>query len=78
MVNGIAQKFFGYIKEGGAGAGGDRYQQIRIDEVVSAFQGYTESPVSLTEEEQECLDGLDNFYEIDEAIQALMKADLGT
>jgi hypothetical protein len=78
MVNGIAQKFFGYIKEGGPCESGDRYQQIRLDEIDDTIQGYIESPVSLTEEEQEYLDGLVNFDEIDEAIQALMEADLGT
>jgi len=78
MVNGIAQKFFDYIKEGGPCESGDRYQQIRIDEIDDTIQGYIESPVSLTEEEQEYLDGLVNFDEIDEAIQALMDSDLGT
>ena len=77
MVNVIAQKFFDYIKEGGPCESGDRYQQIRIDEVDDAIQGYTESPVSLTEEEAAWLEELDNFDEIDEAIQALMEADLG-
>lgn len=77
MVNVIAQKFFDYIKEGGP-TNGDAYDQDRIDEVDDAIQGYTESPVSLTEEEEEYLDGLANFDEIDEAIQALMEADLGT
>lgn len=77
MVNGIAQKFFGYIKEGGPCESGDRYRQIRIDEVWDTVEGHIDSPVSLTEEEQEYLDGLVNFDEIDEAIQALMEADLG-
>jgi len=78
MVNGIAQKFFGYIKEGGPCESGDRYQQIRIDEIDDTIQGYIESPVSLTEEEQEYLDGLVNFDEIEETLGALMEADLGT
>jgi len=78
MVNGIAQKFFGYIKEGGPCESGDRYQQIRIDEIDDTIQGYIESPVSLTEEEQEYLDGLVNFDEIEETLGALMDANLGT
>lgn len=76
MVNGIAQKFFGYIKEAGP-TNGDAYDQDRLDEVDDAIQGYAESPVSLTEEEAAWLEELDNFDEIDDAIQALMEADLG-
>ena len=77
MVNGIAQKFFGYIKEGGPCESGDRYQQIRIDEVDDAIQGYTESPVSLTEEEAAWLEELGDFDEIEEVLGALMDANLG-
>ena len=77
MVNVIAQKFFDYIKEAGP-TNGDAYDQDRLDEVDDAIQGYTESPVSLTEEEAAWLEELDNFDEVDDAIQALMEADLGT
>ena len=76
MVNVIAQKFFDYIKEAGP-TNGDAYDQDRLDEVWDAIQGYAESPVSLTEEEAAWLEELDNFDEIDDAIQALMDANLG-
>ena len=76
MVNVIAQKFFGYINEKGP-VDGDAYDQDRIDEVWDAIEGYKPSPVSLTEEEQEYLDGLVSFDEIEETLGALMEADLG-
>ena len=76
MVNVIAQKFFDYIKEAGP-TNGDAYDQDRLDEI----QGYAESPVSLTEEEAAWLaawlEELDNFDEVNDAIQALREADLG-
>ena len=77
MVNVIAQKFFAYINEKGP-TNGDAYDQDRLVEVDDAIQGYAESPVRLTEEEAAWLEELDNFDEIDDAIQALMDANLGT
>ena len=77
MVNVIAQKFFAYINEKGP-TNGDAYDQDRLDEVWDAIQGYTESPVSLTEEEAAWLEELGDFDEIEEVLGALMDANLGT
>lgn len=78
MVNGIALKFFNYIKVGGPCESGDRYQQIRIDSVWDTISGYIEIDVGLTAEEQEYLDELANFDELEAAIDALMDADLAS
>lgn len=76
MVNGIALKFFNYITAGGPCESGDRYQQIRIDSVWDTISGYIEIDAGLTAEEKEYLAELDNFDELEAAIDALMDADL--
>lgn len=71
MVNGIALKFFNWIKEAGP-TGGDAYDQERIDAVWDAVSGYIEIDAGLTAEEKEYIAELDNFDELEAAIDALM------
>ena len=76
MVNGIALKFFNYITAGGPCDSGDRYQQIRIDSVWDTISGYIEIDAGLTAEEKEYIEELDNFDELEEALTALLDANL--
>lgn len=77
MVNGIALKFFNWVKEAGP-TNGDAYDQERIDAMWDTISGYIEIDVGLTAEEQEYLDELANFDELEAAIDALMDADLAS
>ncbi len=77
MVNGIALKFFNWVKEAGP-TNGDAYDQERIDAMWDTISGYIEVDVGLTAEEQEYLDELANFDELEAAIDALMDADLAS
>lgn len=77
MVNGIALKFFNWVKEAGP-TNGDAYDQERIDAMWDTISGYIEVDVGLTAEEQEYLDELANFDELEAAIDALMDADLSS
>ena len=74
MVNSIALKFFNYIKDAGPCESGDRYRQDLIDEVWDAIGGYISMPIPLTEEEQEYLDNLDNFDELEALIEGYLTA----
>jgi hypothetical protein len=74
MVNGIALKFFNYIKEAGPCESGDLYKQVLIDEVWDAIEGYVPLPVTLTPEEQEYFDDLDNFDELGDLVEGYLTA----
>lgn len=74
MVNGIALKLFNYIKEAGPCTSGDAYQQVLIDEVWDAIEGYVPLPVTLTPEEQEYFDDIDNFDELGSLIEGYLTA----
>ena len=76
MVNGIALKFFDYIKAAGPCPSGDAYSQERIDEVWDSIGGFIPLPVTLTPEEQAYFDGLANFDELGETIEGLMDEDV--
>lgn len=77
MVNGIALKFFNWVKEAGP-TNGDAYDQERIDAMWDTISGYIEIDVGLTAEEKEYLDELANFDELEAAIDALMDANLAS
>lgn len=74
MVNGIALKFFSWVKEVGP-TNGDTYDQDRLDAVWDAISGYIEIDVGLTVEEQEYIKQAVNFDEIYEALDALLNAE---
>ena len=74
MVNGIALKFFNYIKEAGPCESGDLYRQDLIDEVWDAIGGFVPLPVTLTPEEQEYFDDLANFDELGSLIEGYLTA----
>ena len=74
MVNGIALKFFNYIKEAGPCESGDLYRQVLIDEVWDAIEGYVPLPIALTPEEQEYFDELDNFDELGSLVEGYLTA----